>query len=382
MPEEHAFLSASGAHRWMHCTPSAMLEKQFPDNAGSYAAEGTLAHSLAELKLRKQFEIMKLSDYKQQLAAIQADELYQPEMDGYTDTYVDYIRSLCMAFPAMPYVVIEKRLDFSHIVPGGFGTGDCVILYGDTLHICDLKYGKGVPVSAENNPQLRLYALGAIHEYSLLYDIKEVQMHIIQPRLDNISTDTLTADALQQWGDSVKPIAEQATNGTGEFQAGDWCRFCRAKAQCRARAVQMLEIGEKKNKELLTDAEIGEILTAAQSLQSWVKSLEDYAEKQLIAGKEIPGWKLVEGRSNRTITDTDAAFHVLGQSGYDEALLYERKPLNLTALEKLCGKKHLTELIGDYIVKPPGKPTVVPAADKRRPYAKKKLEEMFGGKSS
>lgn len=383
MPEEHAFLSASGAHRWMHCTPSAMLEKQFPDNAGSYAAEGTLAHSLAELKLRKQFEIMKPSDYKQQLAAIQADGLYQPEMDGYTDTYADYIRSLCMAFPSTPYVVIEKRLDFSHIVPDGFGTGDCVILYGDALHICDLKYGKGVPVSAEKNPQLRLYALGAIHEYSLLYDIKEVQMHIIQPRLDNISTDTLTADALRQWGDSVKPIAKQAANGTGEFHAGDWCRFCRAKAQCRARAVQMLEIGErKKNKELLTDAEIGEVLLQAQTLQSWVKSLEEYAEKQLIAGKEIPGWKLVEGRSNRTITDTDAAFQVLEQSGYDEALLYERKPLNLTALEKLCGKKHLTELIGGYIVKPPGKPTVVPTTDKRRPYAKKKLEEMFGGKSS
>lgn len=380
MPEEHAFLSASGAHRWMHCTPSAMLEKQFPDNAGSYAVEGTLAHSMAEWKLRKQFEIMKPSDYKQQLVTMQADKLYQPEMDGYTDTYVDYIRSLCMAFPSTPYVVIEKRLDFSHIVPGGFGTGDCVILYGDTLHICDLKYGKGVPVSAENNPQLRLYALGAIHEYCLLYDIKEVQMHIIQPRLDNISTDTLTGDALQQWGDSVKPLAEQAANGTGEFHAGDWCRFCRAKAQCRARAVQMLEIGEKRNDTLLSDVEIGEILTAAQSLQSWVKSLEEYVEKQLIAGKEIPGWKLVEGRSNRAIIDTDAAFPVLEQSGYDEALLYERRPLNLTALEKLCGKKHLTELIGNYIVKPPGKPTVVPVEDKRRPYAKKKLEEMFGGK--
>lgn len=382
MPEDHAFLSASGAHRWMHCTPSAMLEKQFPDNAGSYAAEGTLAHSLAELKLRKQFEIMKPSEYKQKLAAIQANELYQPEMDGYTDTYVDYIRSLCMAFPAIPYVVIEKRLNFSHIVPGGFGTGDCVILYGDTLHICDLKYGKGVPVSAENNPQLRLYALGAIHEYSLLYDVKEVQMHVIQPRRDNVSTDTLTADALRQWGDSVKPLAEQATSGTGEFHAGDWCRFCRAKAQCRARAVQMLEIGKKRKDALLSDAEIGEILTAAQSLQSWVKSLEEYAEKQLISGKEIPGWKLVEGRSNRTITDTDAAFQVLEQSGYDEALLYERKPLTLTALEKLCGKKHLADLIGEYIIKPPGKPTVVPVTDKRRPYAKKKVEDMFGGKAS
>lgn len=382
MPEEHAFLSASGAHRWINCTPSAALEKQFPDTAGSYAAEGTLAHSLAELKLRKQFEIMKPSAYKQRLAEIQSDELYQREMDGYTDAYVDYIRSLCMAFAGTPYVVVEKRLDFSQIAPGGFGTGDCVILYDDTLHIVDLKYGKGVAVSAENNPQLRLYALGAVQEYSLLYTIRQVQMHIVQPRLDNISTDSLTADELQRWGDRVKPLAEQAAKGTGEFHAGDWCRFCRAKAQCRARAVQMLEIGKRQTDTLLSDAEIGSILTAAQSLQSWVKSLEEYAERQLIAGKEIPGWKLVEGRSNRTLTDTDAAFQVLEQSGYDAALLYERKPLNLTALEKLCGKKHLTELIGSYIMKPPGKPTVVPAADKRRPYAKKKLEEMFGGKIS
>ena len=198
MPEEHAFLSASGAHRWINCTPSAALEKQFPDTAGSYAAEGTLAHSLAELKLRKQFEIMKPSAYKQRLAEIQSDELYQREMDGYTDAYVDYIRSLCMAFAGTPYVVVEKRLDFSQIVPGGFGTGDCVILYDDTLHIVDLKYGKGVAVSAENNPQLRLYALGAVQEYSLLYTIRQVQMHIVQPRLDNISTDSLTADELQQ----------------------------------------------------------------------------------------------------------------------------------------------------------------------------------------
>ena len=331
MPEEHAFLSASGAHRWINCTPSAALEKQFPDTAGSYAAEGTLAHSLAELKLRKQFEVMKPSAYKQRLAEIQSDELYQREMDGYTDTYVDYIRSLCMAFAGTPYVVVEKRLDFSQIVPGGFGTGDCVILYDDTLHIVDLKYGKGVAVSAENNPQLRLYALGAVQEYSLLYTIRQVQMHIVQPRLDNISTDSLTADELQQWGERVKPLAEQAAKGIGEFHAGDWCRFCRAKAQCRARAVQMLEIGKRQTDTLLSDAEIGSILTAAQSLQSWVKSLEEYAERQLIAGKEIPGWKLVEGRSNRTLTDTDAAFCVLEQSGYDAALLYERKPLNLRA---------------------------------------------------
>lgn len=380
MPDEHAFLSASGAYRWMNCTASAMLEKQFPDNKSDYAAEGTLAHSLAELKLRKQFEIMKPSDYSDQLKILKADKLYQPEMDSYTDTYVDYILSLCHAFPSQPYVVIEKRLDFSNIVPGGFGTGDCVILYGDTLHIVDLKYGKGVQVSAESNSQLRLYALGALCEYSLLYDIHNVHMHIVQPRLDNISTEYLAVDALQRWGNDVKPLAEQAANGTGEYHAGEWCRFCRAKAQCRARALQMLGIGNDKHKDLLTDKEIGEILLQAQTLQNWVKSLEEYAEKQLIAGHEIPGWKIVEGRSNRTITDIDAAFKVLEDSGYDQALLYEKNPLNLTGLEKLCGKKRLVEMIGAYIVKPPGKPTVVPETDKRKPYAKKKLEEMFGGK--
>ena len=381
MPDVHAFLSASGAHRWLHCPPSAALEKQFPDKAGDYAAEGTLAHSLAELKLRKQFEIMKPSVYNEQLETLKADRLFQTEMNGYTDTYVDYILGLCHAFSSKPYVSIEKRLNFSDVVPDGFGTGDCVILHGDTLHVVDLKYGKGVQVSAENNPQLRLYALGAVKEYNLLYDIQHIQMHIVQPRLDHVSVESLTAEELLQWAEEVKPVAQQAAKGEGDYCAGDWCRFCRAKAQCRARAMQMLEISKhKQEKELLTDAEIGDILLRAQSLQNWVKSLEEYAEQQMLSGKEIPGWKLVEGRSNRIITDVNAAFEKLKASGYDEALLYERKPLNLTGLEHLCGKKPLAEMIGDYIVKPPGKPTVVPATDKRKPYAKKKLEELFGGK--
>jgi hypothetical protein len=380
MPDEHATLSASGAHRWLHCPPSVMLERQFPDKAGAYAAEGTLAHSLAELKLRKQFEIMKQSDYTTQLAEIKNHELYQPEMDGYTDVYVDYILRLCHALPSKPYVVIEKRLDFSHVVPDGFGTGDCVILWGDVLHIVDLKYGKGVPVSAENNPQLRLYALGALREYQLLYDVKNVAVHIVQPRLGADSAEDMTSEELLAWAETVKPVAEQAIKGEGEYRAGEWCRFCRAKAQCRARAAQMLGIGPVKDRALLTDEEIGSILLQAQALQSWVKSLEEYAEQQMITGKEIPGWKLVEGRSNRVITDTDAAFGKLMASGYDEALLYERKPLNLTALEKQFGAKNLKELIGEYITKPAGKPTAVPETDKRKPYAKKKLEEMFGGK--
>lgn len=382
MPEEHAFLSASGAHRWRNCPPSAMLEKQFPDTAGTYAAEGTLAHSLAELKLRKQFEIMKPSDYKKQLETIHKDKLYQAEMESYTDSYVEYIRGLCMAFPSQPYVAIEKKLDFSHIVPGGFGTGDCIILWGDTLHVVDLKYGKGVAVSAENNPQLRLYALGAVREYSLLYDIQTVQIHIVQPRLDNISVETIAVHPdLTNWGEETAKTAALAIKGAGEFHAGDWCRFCRAKAQCRARAVQMLSVGEnQKDAALLTDTEIGSSLKAAQGVQNWVKSLEDYAEKQLLAGKPIAGWKLVEGRSNRIITDTVAAFQKLISAGYEETMLYTKKPLGLTELEKLCGgKKQLTDLIGDWIQKPMGKPTLAPESDRRKPFAKTKLKEMFGG---
>ena len=366
MPEEHAFLSASGAHRWINCTPSAALEKQFPDTAGSYAAEGTLAHSLAELKLRKQFEIMKPSAYKQRLAEIQSDELYQREMDGYTDTYVDYIRSLCMAFAGTPYVVVEKRLDFSQIVPGGFGTGDCVILYDDTLHIVDLKYGKGVAVSAENNPQLRLYALGAVQEYSLLYTIRQVQMHIVQPRLDNISTDSLTADELQQWGERVKPLAEQAAKGTGEFRAGDWCRFCKAKAVCRKRAEYNLELAKYdfEMPDTLEDAEIAAILDKVDELAAWAADVKEYALRQALSGTEYPGYKVVEGRSNRRYISEDAVADAVSQAGYDP---YAKKVLGLTEMQRLLGKKKFDELLGGLIEKPQGKPVLVPMSDKRQP---------------
>ena len=381
MPGAHAALSPSAAHRWSHCTACLKLEQTIPDAGSPYAAEGTLAHRLAELSLQRHFDDIPDDAYVDLLEEIRSDPLFSPEMETYVGLYMDAVLGVCYAFLDPPYVVVEKRLDISHIAPECFGTADCIVISGNALHIFDLKYGKGVPVSAEGNPQLRLYALGALRAYSMLYDIRTVTMHIVQPRLDNYSEETLTVEELTRWGVTIKGKAEEAYSGTGTFCAGEWCRFCKARNVCRARAAAMLALEEPKQRmeqgETLTDAEIGGILLRAQTLENWVKGLEAYAQEKLLAGGEIPGWKLVEGRSVRTIADTDKAFTTLAEAGYDADLLYERKPLGLTALEKLCGKKKLTELIGSYITKPTGKPTLAPESDKRKPISKKKLEEMF-----
>ena len=382
MPGVHAKYSPSHAAIWGTCTASPEAEKGIPDKGSPYAAEGTLAHAIAELKVLKKFTPMSLTQYKNKLGALKADPLYQPEMEGYTDAYIDEITKVCHAFHEKPYVVAEKRLDMNHIVPGCFGTADCVVICGDALHIFDFKYGKGVAVSADHNPQIRLYALGAVREYALLFgEPKTVTMHIVQPRIDNFDSEELHLPELTGWGDDLKRKMENALLYGTEFVPGAHCRFCKAKSVCRARAESLLTLEEPKARmeqgEVLTDAEIGDILLRAQTLENWVKGLEEYAQTKLLSGGEIPGWKLVEGRSVRTITDTDKAFGVLTESGYDSELLYERKPLGLTALEKLCGKKHLTELIGGYITKPAGKPTLAPVSDKRKAFSRKKLEEMF-----
>lgn len=383
MPEQHAYLSASGAHIWMNCTPSVRLGAQFADQGSSYAAEGTLAHSLAELKLRWRYEIMKPTEYEAMLRTLKTNPIYQPEMDSYTGEYVDYITKICMGFPTQPYVVTERRLNFSHIVPEAFGTGDCIIIHEDELHVCDLKYGKGVPVSAQNNPQLRLYALGAVREYALLYNIRKVTTHIIQPRLDNFDSETLTIEELTAWGESVKPIAAQAFAGEGEFHPGEHCRFCRAKAKCTARAKALLDLEEPKARqergELLTDEEIGGILIRAITLKTWIEALEEYAKEQLIKGKPIAGWKLVEGRSVSKIENFDKAAELLTAAGYDKAVLYKSEPIGLGELDKLVGsRKKLKEMIGNLIVKPMGKPTIAVESDRRKPITAKKLAEMFG----
>lgn len=364
----HALLSASGADRWINCPPSARLEEQFEDTTSDYAREGTLAHEIAELKLRKHFiEPISTRTFNTRLNKLKKQELYQDEMLGYTDAYLEYVKEIVYGYANKPHIAIEARLDFSHIVPDGFGTGDCIIIGGDTLHVIDFKYGKGVSVSAEDNPQMKLYALGAINKYSMLFAINTVKLVIVQPRLSNISEWEISAADLMAWGESIKPVAELAFDGKGEFKAGDHCRFCRAKAQCRARTDTMtaLEAFDLKKPPLISDDEVGSILKTAQTLKAWVTDLEEYALKALLSGKEIQGWKAVEGRSNRQFNDLDKAFDTIKASGIDEALLYERKPITLTAVEKLLGKKEFTELLSKHVIKPPGKPTLAPETDKR-----------------
>lgn len=385
MPEKHALLSASAAKRWLNCPPSARLTEKMPDTSSEYAAEGSLAHALGELKLRKKFEIMKKSVYDKALKELKADEHYSPEMDGYTDVYLDYVSSIAHGFTSKPYIAIEKKLNYSCVAPEGFGTGDCLIMCGGELHIIDFKYGRGVAVSAEDNPQLKLYALGALQEYEMLYDIRDITLHIVQPRTDEGNSSwKISREDLDSWGERIKPIARLAFEGKGEFKCGDHCRFCKAKAICRARADFILSEAEFSTlpPELLSDDEIGKVLERAQLFANWFSDVENYALKSILDGRTITGFKAVEGRSNRRITDIDAAFEVLKESGVDEALLYERSPLGLTALEKLLGgKKKLTELIGGYIEKPQGKPTLV-SADDKRPDFKTDPAKIFGGKNN
>lgn len=382
MPNVHALLSASAAKQWLNCPPSVRLTENMPDIQTKFASEGTLAHELAELKLRKKFEVMPKSKYTKALDVIKANPLYTTEMDHHTDDYLDFVLSLAHKYDkTRPYVVIEKQLNYSHIAKEGFGTSDCVLICRNDLHIIDFKYGVGVPVSAVENPQLKLYALGAISEYSFLYSIENVFLHIVQPRTSEGSSSwEISVNDLTEWGESVKPIADLVYNGGGEFKSGDWCHFCKAKATCRARAESFfsLEDTAKMPKELLSDSEISEVLIKARTLKNWVTDIENYAINAILSGTDISGWKVVEGRSNRKISDVDSAFEVLKANGYDEALLYERNPIGITDLEKLVTKKKLDELIGDKIVKPQGKPTLAPADDKRKPY-KSDVKEMFGG---
>jgi hypothetical protein len=367
---EHALLSASGSHRWLTCTPSARLEEQFPDTTSDYAKEGTLAHEIAELKLRKYFiEPMSKSVFTRRLNQFKKHELFQDEMLKHTDTYLDYLKEISFNIPGTAYVAVEKRIDYSAYAPQGFGTVDCLIIGGDTLYVTDFKYGKGVPVSAENNSQMKLYALGAYLEYGFLYPIKNVQLAIIQPRLDSISEWSLTIEELLEWGEEIKPIAQKAFNGEGEFVPGERCKFCRAKAQCRARAQHYLDLDFYKQMKppLISNEEVGSILERAIALESWVKDIKEYALAESLKGNDIPGWKAVEGRSLRVFVDQDKAFEHLKANGIDEAMLYERVPLTVSKLEKQLGKKEFRSLVEEagLVEKSPGKPTLVPVTDKR-----------------
>lgn len=397
-PEKHALLSASSASRWLNCTAAPRFEEGLPESTSEYAEEGRLAHALAELKVFKKFTGMTSRAYSTRLNKLKKADNYDPEMDKTTDLYLEHLTEQAMLYDSSPTVAAEIKVDFSEYVPEGFGTCDCVMIGGDTLSITDYKHGKGVPVSAVGNPQMRLYALGALKRYAPIFGdtIKKVRMTIDQPRLDPTpSTDIITVEELRAWGESIKPIAQKAFSGLGEFVPGDHCRFCRGKAQCRARAgvntaledfkdcvpagkVQpgdfvpqvssYLTPGGVEVHPLLSDAEIGDLLIRGQHLIQWYKDLEEYATKALLDGKPIEGWKLVAGQSNRTFTDQDAAIQAVIAAGYDEALVYDRKPKTLSELEKLMGKAEFAEKIGSFVVKPLGKPTLALSTDKREAY--------------
>lgn len=364
----HALLSASGAHRWIACTPSAKLEEQFPDSTSTYAEEGTLAHELCEIKVNKALLGMSTKAYNSALKKIKGNDLYQTEMDKYTEEYLEYIQEKVHSFEYPPTIIVEKKVDFSDYVPEGFGTADCIILADGELHIVDFKYGKGVEVFADYNPQMMLYALGAYLEYSFLFQIDAIKMTIVQPRLNSISEFSIGVNELLEWADStVRPKAQMAWNGEGDFVAGEHCKFCRAKALCRERARKNLEAEKFELKEgpLLSLDEIGEALKKAIDLAKWAEDLKEYALAESLKGNDIPGWKAVEGRGNRNFTDNDLAIKKLKEAGIAEELLYERKQYTLAQIEKLVGTKDFKKIVGDLVVKNPGKPTLVVDTDKR-----------------
>ena len=360
-PSDHALLSASGAHRWLNCTPSARLESDEPESTSAAAEQGTAAHALAEHKLRR-----ALKQRSKRPVSAWIDD----EMETLTDDYVSFVQehiSIAQETCGDPQVLIEQRLDFSHIVPGSFGTGDCVIIAEPTLQIIDLKYGQGVLVEAVNNPQLMLYALGALHAFGSLYDIETVSVTIYQPRRANVDTWEISVAELEQWAETeVKPKAELASAGEGEFCPGSWCQFCRIAPTCRARAEANLQLAKLEfvPPAELSDAEIADVLTRIPQLKTWASDVEAYAlSKAVNQGVVFEWFKLVAGRSVRKYTSEKDVAAAAEAAGYRD--IWDRKLITLTAMEKLMGKPAFNEILGDLVTKPAGKPTLVPASDKR-----------------
>lgn len=391
MPDKHAILSPSAAHRWLHCTPAPRVEAEFPETTSEYAEEGRLAHSVCELAAKKKFTVMNNRAYNSRLKKLKADPKWDDEMLSTAATYVEHLTEHAMRFEHAPYVALEVQVDITDYAPEAFGTCDCVMIGGDELIITDYKHGKGVPVSAQDNPQMLLYALGALKLYRPIYGdmIRRVSTYIDQPRLGSYDGASMTVEELLAWGESIKPKAAAAFMGTGEFAPGEWCRFCRAKAKCRARANQNTALEDFKDciplgrsipmqaeydttgfkpSNCLTDEEIGALLVRAEGLVAWYNDLKEYALAACLNGKTIPGWKAVEGRSTRAWTDQNAALEALMAGGVEEAIIYDRVPKTLAQLEKVIGKQRFGELVGGMITKSPGKPALAAESDKRPAY--------------
>lgn len=372
MPSSHAMLSASSSHRWLVCTPSMRLEQTLPEEVdSSWAAEGTRAHGLAERKLRKILRQTKRIRHED-------DE----EMERCTDTYVDFVEeewNVLKAKTKDAALLIEQMLEFDDYVPDGYGTADAVILSDTVLEVIDFKYGKGVPVNAKENPQLRLYALGAYLSFHTVFEFTEVKTVIYQPRLDLITSETISVDDLLKWGEEyVKPRAKMAYAGEGEYVVGDHCRFCKAAAICRARAEEAFKVidHEQVDPPLLDDSEIPDILDKIPNAESWIEAIKAYARTKAVQeGVKWRGYKLVEARTQRRITDQIAASNAMEDAGYDKEDFTNTKLKGLTDLQKLLGKRKFEEILGAYIEKPKGDPTLVPESDKRPEY--NPVEEAF-----
>ena len=372
----HALLSASGASRWLACTPSAKLEEEYGERKSSpFAAEGTLAHELAELYLRRDvLRNISDADFDLKLEEIMSNELFSDEMLDMVSIYTEYCESQYLSAKTenlFADIEIEQRFDLTEYVPESFGTGDCSIISEPVLEIIDLKYGKGVPVYADWNRQLMLYGLGALRKYDAFYDIETIKLTIVQPRLNNISTFTMPVKELRAWAEEeLKPRAQMAFNGEGELVAGDHCKFCAVKNRCRKLYEQQLEIAkyEFKEPELLTDEEIVDILKRAPRLVEWANSITAYAQDQAVnSGKLWPGYKLVAGVSRRSWLNEDTATQAIFARfpELSEDQVFETKLKTITAIEKVVGKKRFAEVMDDVVVKPEGKPTLVPMDDKR-----------------
>ena len=361
-PEVHSVLGASAADRWMNCTPSAQLTAGMEDETTTFAAEGTAAHALCEWKVRKAL--------KMRAGRRPTSDYWTDEMEEFTDDYRDYIMDLvgqAKTHCKDPVTLIEQHLDFSCYVPDGFGTGDFLLVADKELNVVDFKYGRGVAVYADHNPQMMLYALGALNLFDCLYDIEKVTMTIFQPRLSSISTWTISTEELYQWAEEVlKPKAELAAKGEGDFVSGSWCRFCKARNTCRARAESFLELArmEFQPPALLSDEEVAEVMEKADELSKWASDVMAYAQAEAIEnGKHWNGYKLVEGRSVRKFSDEAKVEAAAKEAGYTD--IYNKSLITLTAFEKLMGKEAFAEILGQFVTKPAGKLTLVPVSDKR-----------------
>ena len=360
-PSEHAVLSASSANRWLHCPPSVRLSEGYMDKASAFAMEGTSAHELCEYKLRSALG-MEAENPTENL------DFYNTEIEECAEGYATYILELVEKAKETcsdPVVMVEQRVDFSRYVPEGFGTADCIIIADETLNIVDYKHGKGVEVSAEDNPQMKLYALVALELFDCLYDISKVQMTIFQPRLSNVSVFVMDKADLLNWAnDELTAKAELAFEGKGELCCGEWCKFCKAKSNCKERARVNMEMAqyEFRKSSLLTDEEVVDILSKVDELTAWASDVKNFALEQAVRGKQWPGWKVVKGRSNRKYTDEGAVAQVVKNAGYNP---YDEKIMGITNMTKMLGKEKFNELLGDFVERPQGKPTLVTEDDKR-----------------